>query len=108
MAVGRLVDTSADVVAAVLVDAAGTLVEASEADAGRARELGELARELVERADAAGGEPVEQIEVQVGEGSVFAVRSPRHVLACVARRAALPALVLYDLRHGLAELERAE
>jgi predicted regulator of Ras-like GTPase activity (Roadblock/LC7/MglB family) len=107
MVARRLVDTSADVLAAVVIDAAGSLVAASEDDAGRARELADLARQLVERADAASDGPAEQIEVQALGGSVFAVRSPRHVLACVTRRAALPALVLYDLRHGLQELERA-
>ena len=36
-------------------------------------------------------------------GSVFAVRDASHTLACVARRTALPALVLYDLQHVLNE-----
>lgn len=107
MVARRLVDTSTDVLAAVVIDAAGNLVAASEDDPGRARELADLARQLVERADSTADVPAEQIEVQALGGSVFAVRSPNHVLACVTRRAALPALVLYDLRHGLQELERA-
>jgi predicted regulator of Ras-like GTPase activity (Roadblock/LC7/MglB family) len=103
MVVRRLVDTSADVQAALLLDAAGAPIESSEPDG----ELAELARRLVEVADAAADGPVEQIEVQAAGGSAFAVRSPRHVLACVTRRGALPALVLYDMRHALIDLERA-
>jgi hypothetical protein len=105
--VRRLADSSTDVLVAVQLDGAGNVVACSEGDALKARELGELVRQLIERADGASGEPVEQIEVQVTGGSTFAVRGPRHVLACVTRRAALPALVLYDLRHAAAEIERA-
>ncbi len=107
MVTRRLVDSSVDVLAAVALDAAGGPISASGGDPDRAGELTELARRLVERADAVSDEPVEQIEVQVFGGSVFAVRSSRHVLVCVTRRAALPALVLYDLRHALLELEAA-
>ncbi|MEX1141968.1 MAG: roadblock/LC7 domain-containing protein [Thermoleophilaceae bacterium] len=106
MVVRRLVDNSADVQAAILLDAAGTPIASSDDDTGRTRELADLARRLVETADGATDEPIEQVEVQAAGGSAFAVRSPRHVLACVASRAALPALVLYDLRHALLELER--
>lgn len=107
MVVRRLVDTSADVQTALLLDAAGAQIESSDPDGERGRELAELARRLVETADAAADGPVEQIEVQAAGGSAFAVRSPRHVLACVTRRGALPALVLYDMRHALIDLERA-
>jgi predicted regulator of Ras-like GTPase activity (Roadblock/LC7/MglB family) len=107
MHVRRLVDTSPDVHAAVLLDAAGSLEASSLPDGDRSRELAALAHRLVERADAASPEPVEQIEVHVTGGSVYAVRSPRHVLACVTKRGALPALVLYDLRHALVETEAA-
>jgi hypothetical protein len=103
MVAERMLDSSTDVLAAVLLDAAGGLVEAGGVEPERGRELGELARRLVERADAASERPVEQIEVQALGGAVFAVRDARHVLACVTRRSALPALVLYDLRHALGE-----
>lgn len=107
MVARRLVDSSTDVLAAVVLDAAGALVDSAGIEPDSARELAELARRLVERADAAADWPVEQIEVQTGGGAVFAVRDARHVLACATRRAALPALVLYDLRHGLGELAPA-
>jgi hypothetical protein len=104
MVARRLVDSSSDVTAAVILDAAGGMLETSGVEPDGERELADLARQLVERADAASTTPVEQIEVQATGGAVFAVRDSRHVLACVARRSALPALVLYDLRHALEEL----
>jgi len=101
---GRLVEMSADVRAAVLVDPAGGLVAASGADRPRARRLAGLAHDLVAAADAA-GEPTEQVEAQTPIGGVFAVRNASYTLACVARRVALPALVLYDMRQTLLALE---
>jgi predicted regulator of Ras-like GTPase activity (Roadblock/LC7/MglB family) len=103
----RLVQTSADVRAAVLIDAAGGLIASSDADRDRSRQLAELAHGLVEAADAAASEPTEQIEAQVADGTVFVMRDSRVALACVAGRLALPALVLYDLRETL-RAERAE
>jgi hypothetical protein len=105
----RLCELSADVRAAVLLDAAGSLASASEEDVGRGRELGELARRLFEEVDRATRdwetEPPEQVEVQVPGGAVFASRTPRWTLAAVARRGALSSLMLYDLRAVLGELE---
>lgn len=102
----RLVERSADIRSAVLVDSAGALIAASDPDTARARRLAELTHELIEAADAVAPEPTEQIEARVEGGAVYAVRTVRHTLACVARRLALPALVLYDLRQTMLELER--
>ena len=107
MVARRLVDSSTDVLAAVVLDAAGAVVEVGGIEHERERELADLVRQLVERADAASDDPVAQIEVQAAGGAVFAVRDSRHALGCVTRRAALPALVLYDLRHALGELAAA-
>jgi hypothetical protein len=101
----RLVEMSSDVRAAVLLDPAGGLIAASDTDSERARRMADLARDLVLAADAAATSPTEQIEAQVDAGAVFAVRSARHTLVCVVRRLALPALILYDLRQTLLELE---
>ncbi len=106
-AAGRLVEMSADVRAAVLVDPAGGLVAAGGTDRPRARQLAGLAHDLVAAADAA-GEPTEHLEAQTHDGAVFAVRNARYTLACVARRVALPALVLYDMRQTLVALEDSE
>jgi hypothetical protein len=109
LAAERLCELSADVRAAVLLDAAGALAGASDDDRGRARALGELARRLFEEVDRAtrdwDTEPPEQVEVQVPAGAVFASRSPRWTLAAVARRGALSSLMLYDLGALLGELE---
>ena len=105
----RLRELSADVRAAVLLDAAGSLAGASEADREQARALGELARRLFDEVDRATSnwdtDPPEQVEVQVPSGAVFASRTPRWTLAAVARRGALSSLMLYDLRSLLRELE---
>ena len=105
----RLRGLSADVRAAVLLDAAGSLAGASDDDHDHARELAELARRLFEEVDRAtrdwDAEPPEQVEVQIPGGAVFASRTPRWTLAAVAKRGALSSLLLYDLRAVLGELE---
>ena len=105
----RLCELSADVRAAVLLDAAGALESSSEDDRRRAAGLADLARILFEEVDRAtrdwDTEPPEQVEVQIPGGAVFASRTPRWTLAAVAKRGALSSLMLYDLRALLGELE---
>jgi hypothetical protein len=105
----RLCELSADVRAAVLLDAAGSLESACDEAGGQPKELAELARRLFEEVDRAtrdwDTEPPEQVEVQVPGGAVFASRTPRWTLAAVAKRGALSSLMLYDLRALLGELE---
>jgi hypothetical protein len=105
----RLCELSSDARAAVLLDAAGSLVGSSDLNPGRARALAERARELFEAVDHAAGDggadPPEQIEAQVVGGAVYASRTPRWTLAVVGRRATLSSLMLYDLRAVLGELE---
>jgi hypothetical protein len=105
----RLRGLSADVRAAVLLDAAGSLAGASDDDYDNGPALGELARKLLEEVDRAtrdwDTEPPEQVEVQLPGGAVFASRTPRWTLAAVAKRGALSSLMLYDLRAVLRELE---
>ena len=105
----RLCELSADVRAAVLLDAAGSLASACDEAGGQPHALGELARRLFEEVDRATRdwetEPPEQVEVQVPGGAVFASRTPRWTLAAVAKRGALSSLMLYDLRALLGELE---
>jgi predicted regulator of Ras-like GTPase activity (Roadblock/LC7/MglB family) len=105
----RLSELSADVRAAVLLDAAGSLAGTSEAAQDDARALGELARQLFEEVDRAtrdwDTEPPEQVEVQVPGGALFASRTPRWTLAAVTKRSALSSLMLFDLKALLGELE---
>ncbi len=108
-AADSLCELSTDVRAAVLLDAAGSLVGAGGDGSEHARALSELARQLFEEVDRAtrdwDAEPPEQVEVQVPGGVVFASRTPRWTLAAVAKRGALSSLLLYDLRAVLGELE---
>src|SRR5918999_5718704 len=101
-AAARLRELSADVRAAVLLDAAGSLAGSTEDDRDQARELGELARRLFEEVDRAtrdwDAEPPEQVEVQIPGGAVFASRTPHWTLVAVAPRAGPSSLMLYDLR----------
>jgi hypothetical protein len=46
-----------------------------------------------------------ELEVATARGVVYAARSPRHTIAVVSGRGALPALMLYDLRMLLAEMD---
>ena len=101
----RLAELSPDVRAAVLIDAAGALVAASDKDRDRAEKLASLVRELVSELDAAEDRPPQQVEAQVEGGSVFLSRDPHYVLAAVTRRAALASLMLYDQRELLAAVE---
>jgi hypothetical protein len=102
----RLVEMSADVRAAVVANPAGGLIAAAEdLDPERARLLATLLAELFGAADSAAGAPAQQVEAQVEGGAVFAVRSAHHLLGCVVKRLALPALVLYDLQRTLDEME---
>lgn len=105
----RLCELSADARTAVLLDAAGALAGSSEDDPERARELGDLARELFETIDRAtrdwDADPPQQVEAQVPGGAVFASRTPCWTLAVVARRSTLASLMLVDLRAVLGELE---
>lgn len=100
----QLLDMSPDVRVAVLADPAGGLVAVAGAGRTTGRRLAGLACDLLSRADSSGG-PISELEAQTGGGAVFVVRTPGHTLACVARRLALPALVLYDMRRALVALE---
>jgi hypothetical protein len=102
----KAIELARDARVAVVLDGQGDLAGSSESDEESSRRLGELARELVSAADAAaGGDPPEQVEVQVDRGAVYLVRRPHWTLAAVTRRQALSSLMFYDLRAVLSELE---
>jgi hypothetical protein len=103
----RLCELSADARAAVLLDAAGAPAGHHGVSRDRSGDLAQLARtmfEAVDRARVPGGPP-EQVEIHVDGGTVFGSRTPRWMLAVVARRTALSSLMLMDLRAVLGELE---
>lgn len=119
LALDRLAETASDVRAAVLLRADGSVEayagDGAEAGAGLGARLGELTRELFERARTAsrraeGDAP--QVEVATAGGAVFALRDPREdpsrarTIAVVADRLALPSLVFYDLLMTLSGIGR--
>jgi predicted regulator of Ras-like GTPase activity (Roadblock/LC7/MglB family) len=104
LALQYLGELSTDIKASVLFSSDGRTVAASRpGEAGD--QLRDLTVELFERADAADGDSVSQVEVSTGDGAVFAVRGERWTLAVVTGRFALSSLMFYDLRSVLADLE---
>jgi hypothetical protein len=91
-ALDRLLEMSADVRQGVILDGRGRRLAGSRALAGPALEL-------LDAADAP------EIEVATGRGGVFAVRSNGAAIVVVTHRSTLPALMLYDLRVVLGEME---
>jgi hypothetical protein len=89
--------------AVVLKD--GAVVAHSGEDVGRGHEMRDLMIEFFERADAASGNPVDQLEVSTAGGAVFAVRRASWAIGVVADRLSLSSLMLYDLRATLLELQ---
>jgi hypothetical protein len=100
-----LCDLSDDARAAVLLDPVGELAGASE-DGERGGGLAELTGELLKAlAEAADGGPATELEAVVAGGSVYLVHRDGWTLAVVARRSALPSLMLYDARVVLSRTE---
>jgi hypothetical protein len=95
LALDYLGELSTDIRAAVVLDADGRPL------AGET-ELAEPARALLEAAPGA-----DAVEVLTERGGAFAARGARHSLCVATGRFALPALVLYDLRAVLGDLEGA-
>jgi hypothetical protein len=83
---------SADIEAAAVLAADGSLLAGPE-------ELAEPARALLAAAPES-----DDLEVSTAEHSVFAARSDAHAVVLVCGRFALPALVRFDLRMVLADL----
>lgn len=100
-ALAFLTEMSPDLRGAAILDRGGAVLAAS-GDAPEA--WGEAARELLEAADAADPEPVEQVHVGSESGEVFALRHEDLVAVAVTERFALASLMLFDMRQALREL----
>jgi hypothetical protein len=105
LALDFLAELSTDIRAGVLLDADGALAASWQGDEEQGTRVRELALELLDRADEAGGssKPA-QVEVAVPGGSVFCVRQGGWTLAVVTGRYALSSLMFYDLRKVLEDL----
>jgi predicted regulator of Ras-like GTPase activity (Roadblock/LC7/MglB family) len=102
-ALAFLTEMSPDLRGAAIVAADGSVLAAA-ADSGR---WGEDAAKLFEIADAAGGEPVEQVHVATEQGEVFALRHEGLAAIAVTERFALASLMFFDMRSTLRDLARA-
>jgi predicted regulator of Ras-like GTPase activity (Roadblock/LC7/MglB family) len=92
-----LVEISAQIEAAVLAQADGTVLASTLADEERAQAVARDAVELLQTAAGGAGEPM-QLEAAVPEGSVFVVRDAKRLVAAVTGRDPTVGLVLYDLK----------
>ena len=103
-ALAYLAEMSPDLRAAAILDPGGAVLAAA-GDADRWREGAAL---LLEAADRAGGEPVEQVHIATEQGEVFAVRNAGLAAVAVTERFALASLTLFDMRAVLRDLAAGE
>ena len=94
LALDRLAEMSPHIREAVVLDAGGERLAGSRA-------LSAPTRDLLAHVEGT------EVEVATRRGVVYAARSSRRAIAVVASRAALPALMLYDLRMVLGDLDEA-
>ena len=109
-ALADLTEISAQIEAAVLASADGSVVASTFAEPSRGEELARAASELVSAAGEApdGGSELVQLEAATPRGSIFVVRDPRHVVAAVTAPKPTVGLIFYDLKTCLRMLEREE
>lgn len=101
-ALAYLTEMSPDLRGAAILAADGSVL-AADGERSRWRED---AAALFAIADAAGGEPVEQVHVATEQGEVFAIRHAGLAAVAVADRFALASLLFFDLRATLRDLAR--
>ncbi len=111
-ALADLTEISAQIEAAVLAKADGSIIASTMKDEGRAKQLAEAAVELV----AAGSESpsdgpnqeLVQLQAATPRGSLFVARDARHVVAAITGSRPTVGLVFYDLKTCLRMLEGEE
>jgi predicted regulator of Ras-like GTPase activity (Roadblock/LC7/MglB family) len=101
-ALAYLTEMSPDLRGGAILDPAGAVLAASD-QPDRWREDAET---LLEVADRAGGEPVEQVHIATEQGEVFALRHDGLVAVAVTDRFALASLLFFDMRSMLRDLAR--
>jgi predicted regulator of Ras-like GTPase activity (Roadblock/LC7/MglB family) len=109
-ALADLTEISAQIEAAVLAQADGSVVASTFADPSRGAELARAAADLVTAAGDVGdgGSELVQLEAATPRGSVFVVRDPRHVVAAITTPKPTVGLIFYDLKTCLRMLEQEE
>jgi predicted regulator of Ras-like GTPase activity (Roadblock/LC7/MglB family) len=111
-ALAELTEISAQIEAAVLAGADGSVLASTFKESGRAEEVARISLELLVAADEARAgderEPLVQLQAATPEGSVFVVHDERRVVAAVTRADPTVGLVFYDLKTCLRFLEEDE
>ncbi|HEY2333984.1 MAG TPA: hypothetical protein VGH58_03110 [Solirubrobacterales bacterium] len=99
-ALAYLIEMSTDLRGGAILGPEGAVLAASDhPDRWR-----EDAATLLEVADRAGDEPVEQIHLATEQGEVFAIRHAGLVAVAVTERFALASLMFFDMRSVLRDL----
>ena len=111
-ALADLTEISAQIEAAVLAEADGSVVASTFRQEGRGEELARAAVDLVAAAGEARGNSgtpeLVQIQAATPRGSLFVVRDESHMVAAVTGTKPTVGLVFYDLKTCLRMLEREE
>lgn len=100
-ALAFLTEMSPDLRGAAILGPEGGVLAATGEEPERWRED---AAALFDAADAAEGEPVEQIHIATEQGEVFALRNAGLAAITVTDRFALASLMLFDMRSTLRQL----
>ena len=109
-ALADLTEISAQIEAAVLASADGSVLASTYAEPSRGEELARAALELVSAAGeiADGGPELVQLEASTPRGSVFVVRDGDRVVAAITAPKPTVGLIFYDLKTCLRLLGRDE
>jgi hypothetical protein len=99
-ALAYLTEMSPDLRGGAILEAGGAVLAASD----RSERWREDVATLLEVADGAGGEPVEQAHIATEQGEVFAVRHAGLTAIAVTDRFALASLLFFDMRAVLRDL----
>ena len=99
-ALAYLTEMSPDLRGGAILEAGGAVLAASN----RPADWHEDVATLLEVADGAGGEPVEQAHIATEQGEVFAVRHAGLTAIAVTDRFALASLLFFDMRAVLRDL----
>lgn len=99
-ALAFLTEMSPDLRGGAILDAGGSVLAA----AGQPNRWREDAAALLDVADRAGDEPVEQVHIATEQGEVFALRHAGLTAVAVTERFALASLLFFDMRSVLRDL----
>ena len=107
LALRYLLELSADIRGALLMDRGGALL----ASAGLLppEDLGDAGRRIVDEMSAVAPDAHEAVEVDVfaARGALFVLAEAAHVMVCTTNRSVNPGLIFYDMHAVLRDIDRA-